>query len=98
MMTGLTTSHVLAVQRSLLAQYQNLQQLKSEASFLPVPSKDFCHCQFVRLGQIEQALAAIEEGEYGICIICHQDIEPARLGENPLTVYCDQCQCDDKKK
>jgi YteA family regulatory protein len=38
--------------------------------------------------QIEQALAAIEQGNYGTCIVCHAPIPLERLEAMPTTLYC----------
>ncbi|WP_203362112.1 yteA family sporulation protein [Bacillus sp. REN10] len=40
------------------------------------------------LANINRALQAIEEGAYGTCIVCGQDIPIERLEALPSTVYC----------
>ncbi|MFX4302002.1 TraR/DksA C4-type zinc finger protein [Alicyclobacillus tolerans] len=42
--------------------------------------------------QIERALHAIENGEYGQCAICQQEIPEERLEAYPLALTCIQCQ------
>ncbi|MBE9398421.1 TraR/DksA family transcriptional regulator [Pontibacterium sp. N1Y112] len=39
-----------------------------------------------------EALHRIEEGEYGICLECGDDIELNRLHANPIAVRCVRCQ------
>ncbi|WP_372835993.1 TraR/DksA family transcriptional regulator [Pontibacterium sp.] len=39
-----------------------------------------------------EALHRIEEGEYGICLECGDDIELNRLHANPIAVCCVRCQ------
>jgi phosphoserine phosphatase RsbU/P len=40
------------------------------------------------LGEVDSALARMDEGTYGICEVCHDTVEPARLLANPLVRYC----------
>lgn len=44
------------------------------------------------LSQVRAALARIEDGSYGVCIHCEEDISPKRLNAVPHTPYCIQCQ------
>lgn len=44
-----------------------------------------------RLGQIETALRRIEEGMYGICVRCEDEISPARLNVRPEAPFCVHC-------
>lgn len=44
-----------------------------------------------RVRQIDQALEEMEEGTYGICSDCGEDIQPARLEVRPLSVKCVDC-------
>lgn len=45
-----------------------------------------------RYRAISQALARIEDGEYGICAECEEKIPPKRLEAIPWAVYCVSCQ------
>lgn len=40
------------------------------------------------LAHVRSALARLEAGEYGKCIVCGREIEPARLRAVPETPYC----------
>ena len=40
------------------------------------------------LADVRSALARLEAGEYGKCVVCGRDIEPARLKAVPETPYC----------
>jgi DnaK suppressor protein len=42
--------------------------------------------------RIEAALARIEQGTYGVCAACGDDINPRRLDALPWTEYCLRCQ------
>jgi DnaK suppressor protein len=46
----------------------------------------------VRLEQVEEALAAVEDGSYGSCRGCGGTINPARLDARPETPFCIDCQ------
>ncbi|HEY8340629.1 MAG TPA: TraR/DksA C4-type zinc finger protein [Egibacteraceae bacterium] len=44
-----------------------------------------------RLGEIERALARMDDGTYGVCEVCGQPIPEARLEARPLSVRCVTC-------
>ena len=44
------------------------------------------------LREVMAALARIEDGSYGICDACEEEIKPKRLNAVPWTRYCLQCQ------
>jgi len=44
------------------------------------------------LRHLDQALARIEEGVYGICLICHKEIPRERLKIVPHTQHCAPCK------
>lgn len=44
-----------------------------------------------RLAHVEAALAKMDEGSYGVCEVCGQDIPEARLEARPLSVRCVGC-------
>ncbi|MFN2238885.1 MAG: TraR/DksA family transcriptional regulator [Thermoanaerobaculia bacterium] len=46
----------------------------------------------IRLKQIEQALAAIDQGKYGICRGCKEPIGIKRLEAVPEAPFCVDCQ------
>ena len=41
--------------------------------------------------QVKQAIKRIDEGEYGFCINCGEDIAPERLKALPFTARCIRC-------
>jgi len=43
------------------------------------------------LTEIDDALARIDQGTYGICENCHREISRERLEAVPYTRYCIQC-------
>jgi DnaK suppressor protein len=44
-----------------------------------------------RLESINAALQRIERGDYGICLKCGKEIDPARLDAEPTTMTCMDC-------
>lgn len=44
------------------------------------------------LRQVEEALARVEEGSYGICQMCEQPIHPDRLRALPYARLCIRCK------
>jgi DnaK suppressor protein len=45
-----------------------------------------------QLRMIDQALERLEKDEYGLCLICHKEINKKRLQIIPWTSYCITCQ------
>ena len=45
-----------------------------------------------RLQQVERALKAVENGEYGVCASCEEPIGVVRLRARPEAVLCVECQ------
>jgi len=45
-----------------------------------------------KLAGIERASNALEQGSYGICEICGEKINPARLAAIPQATTCIRCQ------
>jgi DnaK suppressor protein len=41
---------------------------------------------------IDAALARIQQGTFGVCLACGEDINPRRLDALPWTQYCLRCQ------
>jgi DnaK suppressor protein len=44
------------------------------------------------LGKIDEALARIEEGTFGVCLECEEPIEPRRLEARPVSTLCIACK------
>ena len=44
------------------------------------------------LRQVKGALHRMDEGSYGICLHCEEEINPRRLAAVPWAVYCINCQ------
>ena len=44
------------------------------------------------LRHVRLALARIDDGSYGVCLHCEEDIKPKRLDAVPWTPYCIRCQ------
>jgi len=44
------------------------------------------------LRQIRRALARINDGSFGVCMHCEEDISPKRINAVPWAAYCIKCQ------
>lgn len=44
------------------------------------------------MNKIDEAIARIDEGEYGICESCGEDIAVKRLEARPVAKYCIDCK------
>ena len=42
------------------------------------------------LSDVERAMRKLDDGTYGLCEVCQQQIDQARLEANPATRYCTQ--------
>ncbi len=49
------------------------------------------------LDLIDKALAKMQDGSYGTCEMCGQEIDPARLKALPYAVLCMSCQAKSEK-
>ncbi len=50
------------------------------------------------LKKIEKALARIEDGSFGTCERCEEEIHPKRLEARPVTTLCIRCKEEQEKK
>jgi len=50
-----------------------------------------------RLSNVEHALQKFEQGTYGLCDVCGQPIDPARLEALPQASLCLQCKTNQTK-
>jgi DnaK suppressor protein len=50
------------------------------------------------LKKIEKALARIEDGTFGVCERCEEDIAQKRLEARPVTTLCIRCKEEQEKK
>ena len=49
------------------------------------------------LAKIDQALAKIDQGEYGDCVMCGEAIGLARLKARPVAELCIECKSEQEK-
>ena len=59
---------------------------------------DLHESDFQRLRSIQEALKAIDRGQYGECVRCGEDIKEKRLIAVPWTTLCIQCQQETETK
>ncbi len=50
------------------------------------------------LNKIREALERIEEGSFGVCELCGEEISEARLKARPVTTLCIDCKMEEERK
>jgi len=50
------------------------------------------------INKIREALERIEEGNFGICEMCEEEIGEARLKARPVTTLCIDCKMEQERK
>ena len=45
----------------------------------------------------EEPLERIEQGEYGVCLRCGEEIDPKRMHVRPFSRYCVECKTEVEK-
>jgi len=50
------------------------------------------------IGKIREALERIEEGEFGLCEVCEEEIGIARLKARPVTTMCIDCKTEQERQ
>ena len=87
--------------RSSDCNFENLEKIDEQ---LPDPvdrasqsvernySERFCNRRNLLIRKIEQSLQDIEDGTFGICEKCGEDIAIKRLKARPVTRYCIECK------
>jgi len=86
------------LQRSEEESYQELagrvhdEAEEAVADLLADMNLGFLARQLEELREIEDAMARMDRGEYGLCIDCGGEIELQRLKVQPAAVRCIECQ------
>lgn len=50
------------------------------------------------INKIKEALERIDDGSFGICEVCGEDISEGRLRARPVTTLCIDCKIEEEKK
>jgi len=50
------------------------------------------------IGKIEKALERVENGTFGICERCGEDISEERLNARPVTTFCIECKAEQENQ
>lgn len=82
-----------AAARGLSLEAATHADMNDRASFETDRNIMLIMCERDRLtaADIARALERMEEGEYGVCLECGEDIAPARLRAEPTAVMCVHC-------
>ena len=57
-------------------------------------AQNLCDRESLLINKIKRALGDIEEGTYGICNLCGEDIAIKRLKASPVVRYCIDCKTE----
>jgi RNA polymerase-binding protein DksA len=69
----------------------DVRELESESSTTEVERRRR-ERMFVRLRAIDEAIARLNDGVYGLCLECGEPISPKRLEADPAAARCVACQ------
>lgn len=47
--------------------------------------------------KVEEAISRIEDGDFGVCELCGEDISRQRLEVRPVTSYCIECKTEEEE-
>jgi DnaK suppressor protein len=83
-----TVSHEVVRERDHLSDYADIATLESDRTFhLRIRDRER---RLIK--KIDQALERIEEGTFGLCERCGDEIGTERLKARPVTTYCIHCK------
>ncbi|VAV88225.1 hypothetical protein MNBD_ALPHA02-1713 [hydrothermal vent metagenome] len=79
-------SNAVELDQSKLGRLSRMDALQKQAM-----SQEVLRRRQIELMRINAALIRIEEGEFGYCITCGEEIECQRLALNPSLPQCGKC-------
>lgn len=83
-----TVSHEVANEKEHLSDYGDIARLESDRTFhLRIRDRER-----KLIKKIDQALERIDEGTFGLCERCGDEIGTERLKARPVTPYCINCK------
>ncbi len=83
-----TVSHEVTDEKDHLSDYGDIARLESERAFhLRIRDRER-----KLIKKIDQALERVEEGTFGLCERCGDEIRAKRLKARPVTPYCIHCK------
>jgi len=90
---------LLKIMYNLKHEFQDINScdIKEEADFASCSSNSESNFYLYKkqqqeLLEVEEALKKINNGKYGICEMCEEEINPARLEIKPFAKYCIDCR------
>ena len=79
----------VALDQSMVGRLSRMDALQNQAMALEAERR-----RGIEIRRIDAALARIEQGEYGYCGICGEEIERKRLQHDPTVTSCIVCARD----
>jgi DnaK suppressor protein len=84
--TGNEAAKTVELDQSCVGRLSRMDAMQAQA--MSIESK---RRREIKLQRIETALKRIDDGEYGLCLKCEEDIDPKRLEFDPSAVLCIEC-------
>ena len=78
--------HSPDIEQARVGRLSRMDAIQSQAVSMQIQGR-----RNLELQRIEAALTRIEEGEYGYCVSCGEQIEPERLDFDPAAPVCIRC-------
>jgi DnaK suppressor protein len=50
------------------------------------------------INKIKEAIERLDQGEFGVCELCGEDISEGRLKARPVTTLCIDCKIEEERK
>lgn len=84
--SGNAAAQTVELDQSTVGRLSRMEALQGQAM-----AKESQHRRELQQRRIESALQRIENGTYGRCIRCEEDIHHKRLDVDPTTLFCIEC-------
>jgi DnaK suppressor protein len=76
----------VALDQSMVGRLSRMDAIQNQSMALEAERR-----RAIEITRIDAALQRIEEGEFGYCAVCGEDIEPKRLEHDPPVPACIAC-------
>lgn len=84
--SGNEAAKTVELDQSAVGRLSRMDALQSQAM-----AKESQQRRMIQKQRIDSALQRIENGNFGTCVTCEEDIHPKRLAVDPTTLLCLDC-------
>jgi len=84
--SGNEAAQTVELDQSAIGRLSRMDALQSQAM-----AKDSQQRRMIQIQRIDSALQRIDNGDFGSCVRCEEDIDPKRLAVDPTTLLCIDC-------